>query len=319
MKNTWLRRAALALAGASIALLSACGSGSVESQLTPARVVVFGDAMADVGNNLTRYTVNDSTVSTWVEELAIDYNTGLKILPSDQGGTGWARGNARIVQTPDAAGNASTLTVAQQIDGFLAHDTIANNDLAIVNAGTSDLVVQMSAVLAGAQTLEQMNANAQQAGRDMAAQVRRLVEAGATHVLVVGPYNLGRSLWAGQINQADALGNASLAFNNGLLLAIVDLGANVLYVDAQYYYNLVISTPNGYNLSNATDAACGSIDPGPGIGIGSGKVNSALCTPANVVVGVDYNKYVFADALYFTPQPNRLFGDYVYNRVKARF
>ena len=64
MKNTWLRRAALALAGASIALLSACGSGSVESQLTPARVVVFGDAMADVGNNLRRLPEASATTRT---------------------------------------------------------------------------------------------------------------------------------------------------------------------------------------------------------------------------------------------------------------
>lgn len=318
MNSTWLRRwLAPAFAGALFLALSACGSSTIENQLTPKRFVVFGDARADVGFNNARYTVNDSSVNTWVEETAADYS--LAIAPASQGGTGYARGNARVVGKPDAAGNFSTLTVSEQIDAFLAQGKLANNDVAVVNAGGSDIVYQMNQLLQGTQTADQMIANIKQAGTDMGAQIRRLVQSGGNHVLVTGPYNLGKSIWASQINQVDLLTSASLRFNEALLISIVDLGASVLYVDSQLYFNLLISTPTGYGLTNADTIACNSVDPGPGIGTGSGKVNSALCTPATIVPGIDYTKYAFADALYFTPSANRQFGDYMRDQMKLRW
>ena len=321
--STWRRRAMLACAAAATALsLASCGGGTIENKLAPKRFIVFGAAMADVGVNNTRYTVNDGSVNTWVEKAAVDYDSTLTIKPSDQGGTGYARGNARIVAKPDAAGNSATLTVKEQIDAFLgAGGKIANDDVAVVNAGISDIVFQMQAVLAGSQTEAQMIANVEQAGRDMGAQARRLVEAGGTHVLVVGPYNLGKSIWATQIARGDTLTNASLRFNEALLLSMVDLGASVLYVDAQLFFNLLISNPGGNNLADAITIACNSVDPGPGIGIGIGtnQVNSSLCTPATIGTGLDYNRLVFADALYFTPVANRLFGDYVQGRMRFRW
>ena len=43
MSRNWLRRAVLVAASAASLLLAACGSGTIESQLTPARIIVFGD------------------------------------------------------------------------------------------------------------------------------------------------------------------------------------------------------------------------------------------------------------------------------------
>ncbi len=311
----------LACAAASVAWsLAACGSGSIENKLAPKRFIVFGAAMADVGVNNTRYTVNDGTVNTWVEKAAFNYDKTLTIRPSSQGGTGYARGNARISAKPDAAGNAATLTVKEQIDAFLgAGGKIANDDVAVVNAGISDIVFQMRAVLAGTQSEAQMLENVQQAGRDMGAQVRRLVESGGTHVLAVGPYNLGKSIWASQIGRVELLTNASLRFNEALLLSMVDLGASVLYVDAQLFFNLLIANPQGNNLIDSTTIACTSVDPGPGIGIGANQVNSALCTPTTTVTSLDYKRLVFADALYFTPVVNLLFGDFVQGRMRFRW
>lgn len=318
MTSTRLRRMALWIAlGASALALAACGGGTIESQLAPQRFVVFGGARADVGNSNARYTVNDASVNTWVEETAADYGVSIKAV--NQGGTGYARGNARIVGKPDAAGNAATPTVQEQIDAFLARDRLGGSDVAVLDAGIGDIVFQTNQMLAGAQTPDQASANIQQAARDYGAQIRRLVAAGGSHVLVTGPYNLGRSIWASRINQVDFLTNASLAFNNTLLVSIVDLGASVLYVDSQLYYNLLIGSPSGYGLTDATTIACTSVDPGAGIGTGANQVNSLLCTPQTILPGIDYGKYAFADALYFTPQANRLFGDYVRDRMKARW
>ena len=76
---------------------------------------------------------------------------------------------------------------------------------------------------------------------------------GATHVVVVGTYDLGRSPWATATGQASLLSEASTKFNTELLVSLVDLGANVLYVDAALLYNLMISNPEFYALSNAVD------------------------------------------------------------------
>ena len=321
MAVNWLRRGVLTAACASVALLAACGSSTIESALTPARFVAFGDGFSDVGQvGGARYTVNDGSVNNWTQQLAATY--GLTVTPVSAGGTSYAQGNARVKVQPDAAGNASTLTVTQQVDAFLASGGTKANDVVMLGAGTADIIAEMAAVTAGTQTPEQMLARAQQAGKDLGAQAIRLVDAGAKYIVVSGSYNLGRSPWAIALGQVDLLTNASSKFNEAFLVSIVNQGANILYVDAAYYFNLVTSSPSSYAFASdkdiATTAVCTSVDPGNGIGIGTGQVNSALCTPSTVLA-TDYNKHVFADNVYVTPQAQRLFGTYVYDRLHARW
>ena len=317
MATQWLRRALALAACASALLLAACGSGSIESQLSPTRSVAFGDAFGDLGQNGKRYTINDGSVNNWAQFVSQSFL--LELTASSAGGLSYATGNARITAKPDAAGNSATPTVKEQIDTFLASKTFGPNDLVLVSAGTSDVVAEAAAAMSGAQTREQMLVNVGQAGRDLGAQVRRMVAAGAEHVVVVGPYNLGKSAWALQTGQASLLTDASGRFNEQFLVAVVDLGASVLYVDAALYFNLVTSAPTAYALSNATDLSCTSVDPGPGIGTGAGQVNSNLCTTSTLGGATDVQNYLFADRLYITPVAHRLFGDYAYGRIRARW
>ena len=321
MAVNWLRRSVLAAACASATLLVACGSSTIESALKPARFVAFGDGFSDVGQVAgIRYTVNDGAVNNWTQQVAATY--GLTLTPVSAGGTSYAQGNARISARPDAAGNAVTPTVVQQIDTFLASGSFKESDVVLLGAGTADIVALAANVAAGTQTREQMLAQAEQAGREMGAQTQRLVKAGARYVVVAGTYNLGRSPWAEGTGpaQVDLLTDASSKFNQALLISIEKQGANVLYVDTAYYYNLVTGSPSSYGFDNADDAVCTSVDAGFGIGIGTGQVNSALCTPATVRSGVDnYNRYVFADRVYVTPEAQRLFGTYAYDRLLARW
>jgi phospholipase/lecithinase/hemolysin len=312
-----MRRALLALAPALALLLAACGSGTIESQLHPTRLVVFGDAMSDVGQTGRRYTVNDGSINNWTQEVATTY--GLTLTAAAAGGTSFAVGNARINTHPDAAGNNATPTIKEQIDNFLAAGGVFSaNDLIIVSGGTSDLIAEMAKVTSGAQTADQMIANVKQAGRDLAAQVRRVVAAGGTHVITMGPYQLGKSPWAVQIGQVDFLTSATIAFNDALLVSMVDLGANVLYVDAALLFNLMTASPSGFGITNAADPVCNSVDPGPGIGTGAGQVNSALCTTATVG-GNDFNQFLFADRVYPTPLGHRQLGDFAFARIHDRF
>ena len=63
MAANWMRRTVLVAACASAALLAACGSSSTESAVRPERFIAFGDALTDVGQKGSRYTVNDGSVN----------------------------------------------------------------------------------------------------------------------------------------------------------------------------------------------------------------------------------------------------------------
>ena len=106
MSNKFLRRLCLLAACASVALLSACGSGTISSQLVPARFVSFGTAFSDLGQKGSKYTVNDGSANIWVEELAANFGQSIRL--SGAGGTSYAQGNARVILKPDAASGGDT-------------------------------------------------------------------------------------------------------------------------------------------------------------------------------------------------------------------
>jgi outer membrane lipase/esterase len=251
--------------------------------------------------------------------LQVAANYGKPLAAASAGGTSYAVGNARVKIKPDAAGNASTPTLTEQIDTFLARGSFGASDVVFLSGGTSDVIAGMAAVLGGTQTEAAMVAAARQAGEDMAAQVRRLVAAGAKYVVVTGTYDLSKTPWAKTIGRETLLNDASSRFNDGLLVGIVDLGANVLYVDSAYYVNLYTGVPANYGFNNATTAVCTSVDPANGIGIGAGQVNSARCSSSTLLPGADPVSYVFADPVYLTPSAHRQFGTYAYDRLRARW
>lgn len=315
MSSHWLRRWPLLAAGALVALVTACGGGKIEDRLDPGRIVSFGTGLSDVGQNGSKYTVNDGSVNIWAEVIATSY--GLTLTAMVSGGDSYAEGNVRAVTEPDAAGSSASRTVREQVDAFLGGDSFRGSDLVLVDGGTSDVIAEVQQVILGAQTQGTAEANARQAGRDLGAQVLRMVSAGANYVIVAGSYNLGRSPWAAQTAQSSLMDAVSSEFNTGLLISLAGAGANVLYMDAAYFFNLVTSNPSSYGMSDAVSLACFSVDPLAGIGTGNNQVNSSLCTPATALPS--YNSYVFADRVYFTPQAQREFGEYAYDRIRDRF
>ena len=317
MAANWMRRTVLVAACASAALLAACGSSTTESAITPTRFIAFGDANSDVGQNGSRYTVNDGSVNNWTSELVAKY--GKSLTAASAGGNSYAVGNARVSAKPDAAGNASTPTIAEQIGTFLASGTFGGSDVVLLSGGVSDVIAGMAAVQAGTLTEAAMLDAARQSGEELAAQVRRLVNAGAKYVVVTGTYNLSETPWATTIGRTNLLSDASRRFNDGLKVGIVDLGANVLYVDFEYYVNLYTNVPGNWGFSNATSPVCTSVDASNGIGIGAGQVNSALCNASTLVAGGSANSYVFADPVYLAPSAHRQFGVYAYDRLRARW
>lgn len=314
------RRSLLAAAGATVsaAVLSACGSSTVESANTPTRFISFGDGFSDVGQSGSRYTVNDGTVNVWAQQVAASYGSTLTAVSS--GGFGYAVGNARVTNTTNAVGTAGAGSITTQIDTFLASHQFATSDLVIVQGGFSDIIAEYASYSAGTITQAQFYANVAAAGVELATQIKRVVAAGARYVLAAGSYYLGITPWAIGLNQASVITEASKQFNDALLVAIVDLGNNVLFVDTAYYFNLFSNAGASFGFSNVVTPVCVSADAGVGIGIGAGEVNSALCSASTLIGGVtDYSVYLFADKVYPSPSAHRQFGVYAYDRLRARW
>lgn len=319
-----LRRLALATAAAAGVLLAGCGGGSVVGSIAPSRVVVFGDAFSDAGQaGGAKYTVNDGTVNNWTQEFAARY--GITLTAKSSGGTSYAQGNARVTNAIDAAGG-STPSVTAQISNFLASDSPKTADFIVVSGGFSDLIAET--VNTGL-TDAQRTANVQQAGRDLAAQVVRLINAGAKQIVLSGVYDLGKTPWATATAQNQKLSDLAIAFNSALITS-VPVSAPVLYVDAAYYFNLMNNQPVNFGFDSSVVVACTSTASGAdGIGISSGAhVSSKVCNTGTIAAGINsgttsggvsYLRTLYADSVYTTPQSHRLFGDFAFDRVRTRF
>lgn len=316
MAFQWMRRAVMALASASLLGLAACGSGTIESQLEPTTIIAFGDAFSDI--NTQKYTVNDTSTNNWTQVVAVGFGGNLASVAA--GGTSYAVGNARISQHPDAAGNASTPTVTEQISTFLASHAFGEKDLVLINGGFSDIIYETMAANAGTITSDQALANVRQAGRDLGTQVRRLVQSGAKHVIVMGVYDLAKTPWGANFQTA-LVAQASARFNEELLISIADLGYNVLYIDNAFLTNLLAGFPGSYGFVDVGTPVCTSVDAGPNIGIGAGQVNSRLCTTSTLLTGAttSYNTYLWADKVYMTPNGQSQLGANAFSRIRSRF
>jgi len=302
------------LAGALALLLASCGGGStVVSDFQPTRVVVFGDAMADLklaSSGLGRYTINDGTVNNWVLQLANYYSL------TPETANVKAEAHARITDAT-GANNVSTTSVTSQISAWTGGFTA--NDLVIVSAGTSDLIYAGNVAVVANTSAAQTTAatNVRQAARELATQIRQLVTNGAQRVMVLSPYNMGKTPWASSTSSTSFLETLSDEFYTELVYYISDLSDKVLVVDARVQMNSLVNSTsyNGSTVSCTSTATAPSV----GIGIGAGTVDSSLCSSASLALGFDASKYLYADPVYPTPLAHRLLGEYAYSKLRSRW
>lgn len=317
MAFQWMRRTLLVAACVSATWIAACNS-SIVDPFQPQRAIAFGDSFSYLGDALGsgRYTVNDGSVNNWTVQVAQYY--GLTLASTAAGGLSYAQGNARISAKPDAAGNAATPTVTEQIDDFLANQTPSTGDIVLIGAGTADLIAGMAAVQAGTLTNADFQSQARQAGDALGVQIKRLYDAGV-HVVVAGVYDLSRTPWATAIGQQSQLSDASLAFNTGLLLRIEPLGKLVRYIEITGWVNPPnddVHRPWNYiPFAYNDNPVCTSVDPGPGIGTGANQINSALCNAGTLVGGANQDEYMFADNVYISPAGQRQIASHAWNDV----
>lgn len=287
---------ALAATGAA-GLLSACGSGDIVSALQPNRLVSFGDGLSDLGQGGTRYTVNDGTVNTWADRLASRY--GKTLTAQAAGGLGYAQGHA--------ATDAMPRSIEAQIDAFLVNQTLGSSDVVLMNIPLSYVLRPVAAVKAGTLTEAAALLQIADSGVAFAAQVKRLIAAGAKYIVVAGAYDLGKSPFAVAQAQVALHSAGTLKLNDTFKVEAVKLGANVLFVDAAYLVNRNIEFGPNWGFVNSKDAICTT-------------PTALTCTDSTLTITASTKaQYLFADNIHMTPSGNQQLGDYAYDQLRGRW
>jgi outer membrane lipase/esterase len=276
-------------------VLSGCGSGTTFEPLVPTRIVSFGDGWSYVGLTGDRFTVNDSSINIWVEQVASSYS--LTLQPNTAGGFSFAKGGARV--------NTGVDSIQDQITAYLAANTIGTSDLLVIDAGLSELIALATA---NASDTDLSNA-ADLAGKALAAQVLSLTAAGAKHVVIANAADLGKTPYATAQARATGLTAATRAFNDGLKIALAGVTTDILLVDNEAYVNTLYNSATALlgSGANITTAACST-------------PSAQTCTASTLAAGVtSYNLHLFADDRHITPAAHRLLGDNASTKIKARW
>jgi phospholipase/lecithinase/hemolysin len=294
MKNH--RLLLLMLMSSAAMLITACGAGSVKDPFVPTRIVVFGDNQSVTTSGM-RYTVNGSGgIDNWTDQIASGY--GVKTIV----------GNAQA--------EALISGVTAQIAAF--GSAYQDSDLVLMTAGYRDVINL-------AQSASPSTTSAKALGAAYGEAIRNAVNRGAKRVLALNMYDFSAryAAQAGVATTDVVMKSLIRAFNDGLKINLDSpyVGDNVRLVDAEFYMNLLTATPASYGFTDSTTVVCTVTDPGTGIGLGTGVVNSSLCNVGNVASGFTstYNSYVYADSVYLTPAAYRSLGGYAQNAAIARW
>ncbi len=283
--RTWLCVAALAI------LVSADALAQVKDYST---IVVFGDSLSDTGNvahlayekygiyapgpaldyTLGRFTDGPDTVpaaqnyeGVWIEQLAAQMPSRPEVKDSLDGGTNYAYGFATtgsgtspLCFVSCAVYSVEVENVGQQITDYLAtKPKIDQNTLFVIWGGANDLLTATSAD-------DVLNAAAQES-----ANIQRLIEAGATQILVpnVPPLGLVPRFNGSASTRATATA-ASLLFNTYLAVSVSllkDLYARrhltIYQLDVFGLMRSIVASPAAYSLVNVTSPSQGlaTVDP----------------------------------------------------------
>jgi phospholipase/lecithinase/hemolysin len=196
------------------------------------------------------------------------------------------------------------MPVNQQVASYLAaHGSFNGGQLVLVWAGAND-VLRAGPLPAAAQTV-------QTAASALAQIVARIVQNGATHVVVVNLPNIGLSpTGLAQPDGGATLTLLSQTFNDSLNAAIQANGlqGKVIQIDSFTWVNGIIANfqANGFTVSN-TGVAC---DPGK-----TPRQTALLCSPRTYVTPNADQSYIFADNLHPTTRMHSLFAQFVEQQI----
>jgi outer membrane lipase/esterase len=307
------------LAGALIAVFVGVGAAQARGQPPIREVVSFGDSLSDCGAFGFKPTTAPSP--TWNELVARHY--GYDLLPSwvgpqpnmphsgvaesHPGGLCYAQGGAR---TAEGAPGQLPIPGTVQLDRFLAeHGHFTDDQLVTVYLGTNDVLInsfKMNAELGkgNAAALGATRAVVEQAARDLATLVRRMLDNGAKRVAVLDLYDLGAS---GFITANPLLTGLSQDFN-ATLHGALPADPRIIPVDTWSFFAKLAANPAAHGFKHPmNDDACQTPTAlGPDCYATRAKWKSSDADRTYMLVGM----------VHFTARTEGLLADYVLRRVE---
>jgi len=270
-KLNGMGRAAWLAAALASSLLASCGGGTQAESFVATRVIAFGDETSVINSDGSKYTVNalvtNSTTALdcssnpiWVQTLAAVY------------GLVFPQCNPNVVADPVsriyATNGAKVADLSTQIDQQIAAGGFVSGDLVTVLVGSNDIIEQFAQYPAVGQ--DQLLANIDAAGAELAAQVNRLAELGAKVLISTVP-DMGRTPFAGDRTAGSTNGNPavlsalSTRFNDALLARLTNDGHKIGLIQLdQYLIAIDNATQAGVGtFANTTLAACQTTAPLP--------------------------------------------------------
>ena len=283
-----LAAAALLATVAPVATPALAQTATDVSARTPVnRMVVFGDSLSDGGYFLTldprlprdagSFTTNPDPVAPEVVAARL----GLPLMPVyGQGGTNYAVGGARVT-----AANGLSVPIATQIDRFLAAGgTFGARDLVYIQGGGNDFF----AFQAGGST---NNAILTTAATQLAGQVLRLQNAGATRIVTLAVQSGGQA--------------GIQLFNRTYAAALASSGVNALYFDTDRLFNELVANPALFGYTVTTG------------GVACTVPSSLACTRATLVTPNANETYILADSVHPAGKTQRIQGQAIASLIEA--
>lgn len=294
------------------------------------QVVVFGDSLSDVGTYKVgfiaqvgggKFTTNPGPV--WPETIGL--LLGARVTPFRQGfggvsqivgGTGFAMGGARVSQQPGIGCNpmstpsglsctaALTIPVRQQVTDYLAAngDRFTRNQMVFVLAGANDILFQLGVLQAtpGPDALGAALAAVQQAAVELAGEVQRIIDKGATRVIVLNVPDIASTPFGSAVpaDVRSLIAGMVKLFNDVLAAGLSGTGAELL--DYRAEFARVIANPGAYHVSEINVPAC---DPVKIEAITEGVEeggSSLFCSRHTLVQIAAPFTYLFADSVHPT-------------------
>ena len=311
-KLNGMGRAALLAGVLASSLLASCGGGEQVQSFLATRVIAFGDESSVINTNGSKYTVNALVSGS---STAIDCSSNLIWIQSVAAAYGlvFPQCNPNAVLDPVsrtyAANGAKVADLSAQIDQQIAAGGFVSGDLVTVLVGPNDIVAQFVQYPATGQ--DQLLANVDAAGTELAAQVNRLADLGAK-VLVSTVPDMGRAPYAGDrsagsTNSSPALLTLfSTRFNDALLANLTNDGHKIGLIQLDQY---VIAVDNATQAgvgtyANTTLASCLTSAPLPS------------CTTNTQVADAVGAVWLWADALHLGASGQSALGSLAVTRAQ---
>lgn len=285
---------------------------------TYSQTIFFGDSLTDTGTFrpalvqvngpsaglVGRFTTNPGLI--WAEYLADFYGTNAT--PSNQGGTDYAVGGARVTTNGTQPFSPTVIvpvpSLQTQVNTYLAANggKADPNALFTVWGGANDLFAITNAGAPAQSTI------ATAVGGQIAI-VNQLTRAGARYILVptlpdIGATPAFRARGTTVQGQGTAL---STSYNDALFGGLHNAGLRVIPLDTFHLLNEVIANPGQFGLTNVTGTACQ-----PQI-----TAQSISCNPGTYVNVNAPNTYLFADGVHPSLAGHAILADYAISVLEA--